>query len=119
MRPFAILFALALTTPSAALAAGDASHGEVLYEGCQDCHSLDNNDVGPRHRGVYGRKAGSLPDYHYSDALKNANVVWDEKSLDQWLTDPQKFVPGAKMFYHLDNGQDRADVIEYLKTRAK
>jgi cytochrome c len=117
----AILVFLALTGPfpcSAAKAAGDAKRGEVLYEGCQDCHSLDKNDVGPRHRGVYGRKAGSLPDYRYSDALKNANVVWDEKTLDQWLADPQKFLPGSKMFYHLDSGQDRADVIEYLKTRA-
>ena len=42
---------------------GDASHGEALYEACQDCHSLDKNDVGPRHRGVFGRKAASLPDY--------------------------------------------------------
>ena len=98
---------------------GDANRGETLYEGCQDCHSLEKNDVGPRHRGVYGRKAGSLPDYTYSDALKNANLVWDENTLDQWLADPQKFLPGAKMFYHLDKEQDRADVIEFLKTRAR
>jgi cytochrome c len=98
---------------------GDAVHGETLYEGCQDCHSLDKNDVGPRHRGVFGRKAGSLPDYAYSDALKNANFVWDEATLDKWLTDPQAFLPGAKMFYHLDQAKDRADVIEFLKTRAR
>ena len=109
----------AIALSSAAYAAGDAARGEALYEGCQDCHSLDRNDVGPRHRGVYGRKAGSLPDYNYSDALKNANLVWDEKTLDQWLADPQKFLPGAKMFYHLDKEQDRADVIEFLKTRAR
>lgn len=115
-----ILLALAVVVPLAgAQAAGDATRGEALYEGCQDCHSIDKNDVGPRHRGVYGRKAGSLPDYRYSDALKNANFVWDDKTLDQWLTDPQKFVPGSKMFYHLDQAQDRADIIEYLKTRAK
>ena len=118
MRPIAHLAALWLLA-SPAYAAGDAAHGEVLYEGCQDCHSLDKNDVGPRHSGVYGRKAGSLPDYSYSPALKNAGFVWDEKTLDQWLADPQKFLPGAKMFYHLDQQQDRADVIEFLKTRAK
>jgi cytochrome c len=118
--PRLAVLALAVLVPCAgARAAGDADHGAALYEGCQDCHSLDKNDVGPRHRGVYGRKAGSLPDYRYSDALKNADFVWDDKTLDQWLTDPQKFVPGAKMFYHLDQPQDRADVIEYLKTRAK
>ncbi len=98
---------------------GDANHGEVLYEACQDCHSLDKNDVGPRHRGVFGRKAASLPDYDYSDALKSANIVWNEETLDKWLTDPQAVAPGAKMFFHLDNPQDRADVIAYLKERAK
>lgn len=109
----------AIALSCAAYAAGDAARGEALYEGCQDCHSLDKNDVGPRHRGVYGRKAGALPDYNYSDALKNANLFWDENTLDQWLADPQKFLPGTKMFYHLDKEQDRADVIEFLKTRAR
>jgi cytochrome c len=98
---------------------GDAARGETLYESCQDCHSLDKNDVGPRHRGVFGRKAASLPDYDYSDALKSANIVWNEETLDKWLTDPQAVAPGAKMFFHLDNPQDRADVIAYLKERAK
>jgi cytochrome c len=99
--------------------AGDAYHGEALYQGCQDCHSLDTNDVGPKHRGVYGRKAGSIADYNYSEALKNAAIVWDEANLDHWLTDPQGFLPGAKMFYHLDDAKDRADVIEFLKSRAR
>jgi cytochrome c len=98
---------------------GDPARGETLYEACQDCHSLDKNDVGPRHRGVFGRKAASLPDYDYSDALKSANIVWSEETLDKWLTDPQAVAPGAKMFFHLDNPQDRADVIAYLKERAK
>jgi cytochrome c len=98
---------------------GDAARGETLYEACQDCHSLDKNDVGPRHRGVFGRKAASLPDYDYSDALKSANITWNEETLDKWLTDPQVVAPGAKMFFHLDNPQDRADVIAYLKERAK
>jgi cytochrome c len=98
---------------------GDAARGETLYEACQDCHSLDKNDVGPRHRGVFGRKAASLSDYDYSDALKSANITWNEETLDKWLTDPQAVAPGAKMFFHLDNPQDRADVIAYLKERAK
>ncbi|MGC2787327.1 MAG: c-type cytochrome [Roseiarcus sp.] len=88
-------------------------------QACQDCHSLDKNDVGPRHRGVFGRRAASLPDYDYSDALKSANIVWNEETLDKWLTDPQAVAPGAKMFFHLDNPQDRADVIAYLRERAK
>jgi cytochrome c len=114
----AISAALAETAWAGGLA-GDAARGEALYEACQDCHSLDKNDVGPRHRGVFGRKAASLPDYDYSDALKSANIVWNEETLDKWLTDPQAVAPGAKMFFHLDNPQDRADVIAYLKERAK
>ncbi len=111
--------ALAETAWAGAPVAGDANRGETIYEACQDCHSLDKNDVGPRHRGVFGRKAGSLPDYDYSEALKSANIVWNEETLDKWLTDPQAVAPGAKMFFHLDNPQDRADVIAYLKERAK
>ena len=118
MLAAAISAALAQTAWAGGLT-GDAGHGEALYEACQDCHSLDKNDVGPRHRGVFGRKAASLPDYDYSDALKSANIVWNEETLDKWLTDPQAVAPGAKMFFHLDNPQDRADVIAYLKERAK
>jgi cytochrome c len=104
---------------SLARAAPDASHGEQIYQSCQDCHSLDTNDVGPKHRGVFGRKAASVPDYSYSAALKNSGITWKEDTLEKWLTDPQKLVPGSKMFFHLDAAQDRADVIEYLKNRAK
>jgi cytochrome c len=115
----AVISAALAETAWAGGLAGDAARGETLYEACQDCHSLDKNDVGPRHRGVFGRKAASLPDYDYSDALKSANIVWNEETLDKWLTDPQAVAPGAKMFFHLDNPQDRADVIAYLKERAK
>ena len=86
---------------------------------CQDCHSLDKNDVGPCHRGVSGRKAGFPYDYDYSQALKSANIVWNAETLDKWLTDPQAVAPGARMLFHLDNPQDRADVIAYLGDRAK
>ena len=112
-------FFLAASPAFAGAPIGDPDRSERLYEACTDCHSLDQNDVGPRHRGVFGRKAGSLPDYSYSDALKSSNIVWNEETLDKWLTDPQAFVPGVKMFFHLDSAQDRADVIAYLKERAK
>ncbi len=112
------LLALALAA-SPALAAGDPERGAQVYEGCQDCHSLDKNDVGPRHRGVFGRLAGSLPDFAYSSALNDARFVWDERTLDAWLTDPQSFLPGVRMFYSLADPQDRADVIAYLRERAK
>jgi hypothetical protein len=66
-----------------------------------------------------GREAGSLPGYDYSDKLKSAKIASNEETLDQWLTNPAALVPGAKMFFHLQNPQDRADVIAYLKERAK
>ena len=94
--------------------AGDATHGKTLYQICMGCHSLDEDDVGPRHRGVVGRVAGTVPGYAYSPALKNSHIVWDRDSLDRWLTNPQGLVPGAKMFFAMPSAQDRADVIAYL-----
>jgi cytochrome c len=105
----------AVLAPSAASAAGDAAHGAQVYKTCGICHSFDKNGQGPRHTGVFGRIAGSVPDYAYSPALKKSGIVWNEETLDKWLTDPSVLVPGTKMFYRLKSAQDRADVIEYLK----
>ncbi len=115
----AVTTAAAILLPPDAGATPNAAHGEEVYQSCQDCHSLDTNDIGPMHRGVFGRKAGSVADYSYSPELRNSGITWNEDTLQRWLTDPQKLVPGAKMFFHLDSAQDRADVIEYLKERAK
>ena len=94
---------------------GDVVHGKTLYQGCQACHSIDDNDLGPRHRGVVGRRAGSVEDYAYSNALKNSGLSWDEATLDRWLTNPSALVPGTKMFFKIDDAQARADIIAYLK----
>jgi cytochrome c len=94
---------------------GDSVHGKMLYQGCQACHTVEENDLGPRHRGVVGRRAGSIADYNYSAALKSSGLTWDEATLDRWLTNPSALVPGTKMFFKLDSPQDRADVIAYLK----
>jgi cytochrome c len=67
------------------------------------------------HRGVYGRKAGSVPDYNYSAGVRASTVIWTEETLDQWLTGPRAFIPGAKMTFHLSQKTDRDDVIAYLK----
>jgi cytochrome c len=112
--------ALAITILSGghANAAGDAARGAILYQGCQDCHSIEKNDVGPMHKGLVGRTSGTVPGYNYSPALRNAKIVWTEQNLDKWLTNPQDFVPGTKMFYEVQNPQDRADLIAFLKGRA-
>jgi cytochrome c len=103
-------------TPSAAaIPKGDPRHGETLYQACSACHSIDDNDIGPKHRGVVGRRAGSIEDSVYSPALKKSGIVWDEAELDQWLTNPSALVPGTKMFFKIDDPQSRADIIAYLK----
>lgn len=109
--------AFAETPPPAAQTPlnGDAAHGKVLYQGCQACHSIDDNDLGPRHRGVVGRRAGSVEDYSYSAALKNSGLTWSESMLDRWLTNPSALVPGTKMFFKVDDPKARADIIAYLK----
>jgi cytochrome c len=94
---------------------GDPARGKTLYQGCQACHSLDDNDLGPKHRGVVGRRAGSVADYAYSTALKNSGLVWDETLLDRWLTNPSALVPGTKMFFQVSDAQNRADIIAFLK----
>jgi cytochrome c len=109
----------ALLASGTADAAGDASRGEALYRDCRNCHAFDRNEAGPLHRGVVGRTAGTVAGYDYSPALKNAKIVWTEANLDKWLTDPEALVPGTKMFFNVDNAGDRADIIAFLKERAK
>ena len=94
---------------------GDPVRGKALYQSCGGCHSVDDNDLGPRHRGVVGRRAGSVEDYSYSAALKASGLSWDEVTLDRWLTNPSALVPGTKMFFKIDDAQSRADIIAYLK----
>jgi cytochrome c len=94
---------------------GDPGRGKTLYQACEACHSIDENDLGPRHRGVVGRRAGSIADYSYSTALKNSGLTWDETTLDRWLTNPSSLVPGTKMFFQIGDAQSRADLIAFLK----
>jgi len=117
LLPGAAALIVALAFVPRALAAGDAAHGAQVYKTCGICHSLDKNGVGPKHAGVFGRTAGTVPDYRYSVALQKSGIVWNDETLDKWLTDPQALVPGTKMFFALQNAKDRADVIEFLKQK--
>jgi cytochrome c len=98
---------------------GDSERGHQIYDNqCSACHSLDANRVGPAHRGVYGRKAGSAPGYAYSDGVRASRIVWTEVTLDRWLTNPQATIAGARMGFRLADPQQRADVIAYLKQQS-
>lgn len=95
----------------------DAARGKSLYDSrCVGCHSVDANLIGPLHRGVVGRKAGSVKDYDYSPALKTSKVVWDVALLQKWLTDPEALIPGQRMGCSVDETKDRVDLAEYLAT---
>lgn len=94
----------------------DPLRGEQLYGRCQACHALAYDRVGPRHCGVLGRRAGSVPGFEYSPALKKSGLVWNEKTLKLFLTKPLKLVPGSSMTYDgVPNAVDRDDLVAYLK----
>mgnify|MGYP001483991763 CR=1 FL=1 len=116
MRKLIMAAALFAALPVAAQAA-DAEAGKTVFNKCKACHSADKNGVGPHLGGVMGRKAGSLEDYKYSDALKNSGITWDEASMKEWLADPKAKVPGTKMvFMGLKDPADIDNIIAYLTT---
>ena len=114
--------ALLMLAAAPAWAGGDAAAGKAVFNKCRICHSLEAGKtlIGPSLHGLFGRKAGSLDNFRYSIAMKNYGVVWDEASLDKYLTDPQTVVKGTKMvFLGLKDPKERADVIAYLKQATK
>ena len=112
-----IPFALAPFVPAAL--AQDAAAGKTLFQQqCLVCHSADGGSgVGPTLKGILGSKSGEIPGFRFSRAMKGANITWDAKSLDAYLADPQKFIPGNQMpFSGMADAKQRADVIAYLAT---
>jgi len=94
-----------------------AAAGQKLFATvCSACHELDRNKVGPSLDGVVGREAGSVSGYPYSDALAHAHVVWNATTLNEWLTNPRGFIPGATMPLSIPDKMRRQDIIAYLET---
>jgi cytochrome c len=94
---------------------GDPARGHALYQSrCTACHSLDQSRIGPSHRGVFDRPAGSVPGFDYSPALKRSGVRWTAANLDRWLANPEALVPGQKMGYQVADPVDRQDLIAFL-----
>lgn len=112
----ASLATLALCAGSHALAAGDEAKGEAYFNNaCLHCHAADR--AGPPYTALIGRKAGTVPNFNYSAALRNSNIVWSEETLDAWLSGPDRLVPGTFMGVTVRNPVDRANLIAYLKIR--
>ena len=108
------VFSLCAAAPAAA--APDAQRGEQIYARCLACHALTYDRVGPRHCGLFGRRAGSVPGFGYSPAMKNSKITWDARALDRFLAKPLAMVPGSTMTYDgVPDPNERADLIAYLK----
>lgn len=102
--------------------AADLGRGEQLFRKCVSCHTLEangRNRVGPRLHGLFGRQAGAVADFRYSDALKSSGIIWNDQTLDSYLRDAEAFVPGTKMYGGLSLDQDREDLIAYLRAATR
>ncbi len=112
---------LILLTPASAFATyhpGDPVRGQRTFRFCAFCHSLKPGEIraGPSLAGLFGRGAGSMEGFNYSRSLKNSSVIWNERTLDAWLANPRKFIPGNRMsFRGFKSPEIRANVIVYLK----
>jgi cytochrome c len=119
-RAIAVALGLVLLAASPARAAPDAAalqRGEQVYARCAACHSIEGNRTGPQHCGLFGRKAGSAPGFMmYSKALRDTKIVWDARTLDHFLQDPMKAVPGTAMGYAgVKDDRERGELIAWLR----
>jgi cytochrome c len=89
---------------------------------CRTCHTLKEGDnrLGPNLHNIIGRKAGSVPDYGYSSAMKDANLTWDSATLDRFIANPDQVVPGNKMkpYSGLTSAEERAKIIAFLEANS-
>jgi cytochrome c len=91
--------------------------GKSLYEKrCSGCHALDADHEGPRLRGVFGRSAGTVKTFKYSEAFQKAKFTWDEAKLDKWLTDTESVLPDNDMGFRVPKPEERTAIISYLKS---
>lgn len=116
----AMVSGLLLGSTSAAAALHDASveRGGRIFGMCAGCHAWRTADrrLGPSLAGIFGRRAGTVPGYRYSRAMKESGVLWNATSLDAWLADPRKFLPGTRMpFSGMRSARDRSDLIAFLE----
>lgn len=108
--------ALLLALSATSVAAADVEHGKVLYQTCAACHTERPDALGPSLKGIFGRKSAALEDFRYSNAMRRANLVWDDANLRAYIQDPQAKVKGNRMPYGgVTDAKDVDDIIAYLK----
>jgi cytochrome c len=100
------------------------SNGQLLFNNaCRTCHTVraGDNRLGPNLYQIIGRKAGALPDYGYSSAMKSGNLIWDKSALDRFMADPDQVVPGHSMkpYGGIASPEERARIIDYLEESAR
>ena len=101
-------------------APSEIAAGQEIYERCAACHSLDRDRVGPRHCGIFGRRAGSVSGFGYSEAMRASGIVWDRQSLDRFLADPLGTVPGTFMTYAgVQDADERAQLLAFLEVATR
>jgi cytochrome c len=112
-----VLLSMARLFPISPAIAADAEHGKALFAPCAACHTDRTDALGPDLKGVFGRKSAAIEDFRYSNAMKRANLVWDEDNLRAYIHDPQAKVKGNRMPYGgMSDPKDVDDVVAYLKT---
>jgi cytochrome c len=114
--------ALSVLSAASASASGDVAKGEKVFAKCKICHDAAStqNKIGPGLKGVFGRKAGTLAGYTYSNAMKSSGIVWNEDKLKAFVANPKTLVPATKMaFVGLKKHDEIEDLIAYLKTATK
>jgi cytochrome c len=115
----AIAFAL---SAASAQAAGDVEAGKKAFAKCRACHQLEagKNGVGPSLAGLFGRKAGTVEGFKYSDPMKAKAITWNDETIAAYLADPKGYIPGNKMvFPGIKKDSELADLIAYLKEATK
>src|SRR4051812_36594515 len=118
-QPFmALAAACALALPCWNSQAQDAAAGKAVFAQCTACHAVDaKNGAGPGLKGIVGRTAGSAAGFHYSPSMTQAGFHWDAQSLNAFIENPQRKVPGNVMpFAGLPDAKQRADLLAYLQT---
>lgn len=115
-----LVFAAGLTPAASGVPPGDPKAGEMIYARCLACHALAYDRTGPRHCGLFGRRAGSVKGFAYSEAMSRSKIVWDEKTLDRFLENPLAAIPGTAMGYAgVSDKKERTDLIAYLRQANK